>query len=1495
MANNNLVLQLLITAKDQASGILGNIKTQLAALAVAISGAFSIKEAATFEQALDAIRARSDETGPALDALIERAKETAQTLGPQFGYSATQAAGGIKELIAAGFSGAEAVDALKGTLALAAMEGIEVSQAAVLMSDAIAQFGLKAKDASAVADILAKAAGLVAATAVDMGEALKYSGSAASQAGMSLTETAAVLDVLGKAGLRGSEAGTGLASVLSILANPAHTATQALFDLGATSTELGDVLDFIQEQGLGAADIIGKFGEQGGRVINTLIAQGGTKAIGGMADEIGRVGKTAEQTTKVMQDNLIGAFNRFWETLKRVGIELATPNLSRYAAGFDELTKGLNTFASNEKIKAFQTALHDGFSAIGRVLLDVSAGVTTFLGAVNWEDLSKTAGQAFDSIRDAAGRLLQSLSEIVAGFTGAVPNAAGLAETASTALKTAWEGLAGAAQLVADSADRVAAQLADATNTLIGNRSAAVENAAASDQLTGALQRQAAAAQQAEAAAKTQTSGYRLLLESLENLARQAVPPVFESMADAVGTLLAGIRDLGSAIAAWTSGLTDNVSPTLSLIADLVKNLGAAVVALVGVFIPSMEGMAASGKAFGAAITASFSVILSMVSGVTTVILKLTETILTGWVEIGKLANIISDADAEVLQGRITKIGTAAEAMAALSVKSYGIAEAANRNFVNAITGVDAALDSAAVKSTNLAAAVTQANAAYEQSATKIAGLNAAITEQQAAVDSMAEAHRRGEVSTADYGAAVQNLWDLQGQLRTAQGEALTAQERLTAAQKAAGDNLAGEGGGSLSSKTRELMDAQKQGTSAAFGYADSLVKVGGAVGGASGEIVIAGESYGELARAQQAAAMAADAQAEATRKASAEITIGTFEANKNSIAWSSVAAAQKQGVDVSVQLGNGFASISKGSADATSAVARHDAAVRAMAESMKTGVTTQQQASAAATQSNSAIDKLRATYERTQKAYNDSEAALAKGTISQLDATRAKKAAQDALNAYNRALEQGVTNASDYAKATEETADAAIAAAQEDIRLAEAKGDVIGAQQKAITLAQLEAQWAENVRDAKIAQIEAERAELEAKLAQKEAIVVKTAADQTEIQVLGLKLLALGKATEAAKLEAAVKQQQAQSAGQATGATKESTDATNKNTESTQQNSEAQKVNIKHTKDTGQAAAGVAAYLKQARDETEKLSAATKALFEVELALALKRVGFEGAHQAAIKAQVAFTAGITASSQAIADYTTELNNANALIEQSEEKLLFAANGFRKWEASIELATGKAKKAFYEQALAAEELKARVEQMGRDGAQGVNILADASRRLNSEFTLLDEKTLSGLRGEIQAATDDLREMQEETQSATDRIAELNAEIAAERGDSATADRLKLQLEQQQAIAEVTAAIEAARNQNNRELIALYEEQKRKLEELYALREKNLEADIKTRDTQTTNNRTTTTSSNAGSASNTSGRTYTLNLNANGRSLAATTATDPADFLAALERARRTAA
>jgi TP901 family phage tail tape measure protein len=452
-SSNNLVLQLLITAKDSASGILSNLKVQLAALGTAIAGAFSFREAATFEKALDAVRARADETGPALEKLISDVKEVAQTLGPEFGFSATEAVLGVKELIAAGFTADESLSALKGTLALAAIEEIKVADAAILISDAIAQFGLSASDASDVANILAASAGAVAATAVDMAEALKYTGNVASQAGLSLTETSAILDVLAKAGQRGSEAGTGLSSVLNILANPAHAATQALFALGATGTELGETLDLLERQGLNAAETIALFGEQGGRVINTLLAQGGTRAIADFGDQITHAGKSAADTAKIMQANLLGAFDRFWESLKRVGTELATPKLEPYANALDTLTKALNTFASNEKIQAFQSAVAEGFGHLYTAARD-------FANQIDWGGVSTAIGNAFAVIKGAADSALTSLQSIVASLTGTLPGAASLAQTASDGLKVAWEALGSAAQTVASGLDRIAQSLA---------------------------------------------------------------------------------------------------------------------------------------------------------------------------------------------------------------------------------------------------------------------------------------------------------------------------------------------------------------------------------------------------------------------------------------------------------------------------------------------------------------------------------------------------------------------------------------------------------------------------------------------------------------------------------------------------------------------------------------------------------------------------------------------------------------------------------------------------------------------------------------------------------------------------------------------------------------------------------------------------------------------------------------------------------------------------
>lgn len=1453
MADRNLVLQLLITARDQASGVLGDIKTKLAALGAAIGGAFSIKEAATFEQALDKIRARADETGPALEQLIADAKEAAQTIGPEFGFSAKEAADGITELIAAGFSAKESIAALRGVLALARMENIGVAQAAGLVSDAITQFKLKATDASFVSDVLAKSAGVVAATAVDMGEALKYSGVSAAQMGMSLIQTSATLDVLAKAGQRGSEAGTGLASVLSILSNPAHAATQKLLDLGLASTQLGDVLDFLQQKGLQADEVIALFGEQAGRVIKTLIDQGGSKAIADFAQKLGETGKSAEQTAQIMQGNLIGAMNRFWESLKRVGIELASPNLPLYTKALDSATAALNTFASNDKIKAFQESLHSGFARIGDALSGIGSKVSEFFVATDWDGLGASAAKAFDGMEAAARKAWDSLSRIVGSLTGDVPTASSLAQKAGDTLKTVWQGLASAAGLLADATDRIASRMAEATNAFSGQSAAQQDAATGLNNLQTAQDGQAAAAQRATEATKAQTSGYRELWDALKNLAKFEVPVVFRDLADALGRSLAAARDFGNGLSQWVGGALNNVRPSLTLVSGLLSELTTGVLSVVRVFIPSMQGIADSGRAMGAALTTAFSGIVGVISAVSAGILKLTETVLAGWVEIGKLAHVISDADAAALQRRIAAIGESAGNMAALSARSFETAADAQGRFASAIAGADAVVRAAATNQQTLAQAVNAAAAAHESAVSRMQGLADAVDQQRAVVDALAEANQRGAASDEAYGAAVQKLWGLQQQLTDAHAAAETALQALSKAQEAAG------------ASAKPLNDAAQQTTESQQKAAGAVMDAAEAFGDLSSSINTANTSYGSAIPWMNKAAAGAKVHADAVERVRQATTDAGASVQRYSIAWAEAADTSQKGAEVSRTVGKGFAEIKAAGDQATGAVVRHNAAVQTMATSWEAGAASQAKVATVAAAHNETINRLRENYERANAAYKSSDEQLKAGNITQQQATQIKNTAKDALNAYNRALEQNVENSKTYVRTLEDGADAALDAKNKEVELARSKGDTSTATQKAITLAQAEAQWAERVAQAKIAQIEAERAEIDAKILQKEAITNKTESDKAEIAALHLKRDALTQAADAAQLEVKIKAQVAQNAMTATDAINQNTRALEGNTDAANKNAEASKEDTRQWTMMEDAAT-------HALRELSGLSDGMNAL--VSSMLRVNDVGASFGHNFRTE---------------LGKLELQLITTNRVIH---ENAMTAKIGYDAYEQNANIANA-ARKAYLEQAIAAYQLADALKDMTENSKGNASALEDmtlSAQKSADGMNLLDQKTLDHLKDAIEEANQKLRDMQDEAQAAQDRLAELDAEIAAESGDTARADQMKLELERTRDLASAEAALSEARAAGNREAAALYEQQIQKLEKLYTLKLKNLAAEQQSSAASSSSGSTTSATS-----SNVNRGEYTLNLTAGGTTLAATTAADPTSFLNAIAQARRSAA
>lgn len=463
--------------------------------------------------------------------------------------------------------------------------------------------------------------------------------------------------------------------------------------------------------------------------------------------------------------------------------------------------------------------------------------------------------------------------------------------------------------------------------------------------------------------------------------------------------------------------------------------------------------------------------------------------------------------------------------------------------------------------------------------------------------------------------------------------------------------------------------------------------------------------------------------------------------------------------------------------------------------------------------------------------------------------ATKTQQAIEQAATLAAKRTKE-VTDASHhYVSALEKLADAEISGLQAEIDLAEAKGDTYEASRKSVELAQLEARWAKAIAEAKLAGIAAEQASTEAAIAALQAKNDNAIATQKEIAALQLKLVALGKQAEAENLAAQAKELAAQSAGQQTRQTERATEVVDLNTAAAEDNAKANKEAAQSYTLMEDAATGAVRELSQ-------LSSGTNALLSQMLGLrdAGKLFGSE--------------------------WTGELGKLKLSLNQTEAAIRHNMSIIGPYAGQFEKSANAAnavRKAYLEQAIAAESLGAELTALNEDATANERALSElASQTANAKkgFGLLDDERLAKLQSAIDAANDRLREMRQVTQDARDDLAALNAEIAAEKGDTDKADRLQLELDRKRAIADADAKLAEAQAANNAELVSVYEEQKRKLEELYRLKEKNLEADIKQRKnessgTANTTNTTTTTAAPSAPAGGTTNVTYNITADVSG--------------------------
>ena len=281
---------------------------------------------------------------------------TARQLGSDLTLPATSgkdAAAIMLELAKGGLSAADAMEAARGTIQLAAAAQVSGGRAAEIQANSLNQFGLAAKDAAMVADVLANTANAAAGGVDDIALSMKYVGPVANTLGISISDTASAIGILANNGLKGDTAGTALRGMLASLARPSKQAQKAVdslnlsvFDQEGRFVGLRTVIEQLSEarkvmtQEDFASQAVLAFGREPLAAVAALAKTGATN-FDSMAGAVTRQGGAAAVAQSKMK-GLGGAMDKLQSQLEDVALgiyQTVTPALEGIANG---AAKGLD-------------------------------------------------------------------------------------------------------------------------------------------------------------------------------------------------------------------------------------------------------------------------------------------------------------------------------------------------------------------------------------------------------------------------------------------------------------------------------------------------------------------------------------------------------------------------------------------------------------------------------------------------------------------------------------------------------------------------------------------------------------------------------------------------------------------------------------------------------------------------------------------------------------------------------------------------------------------------------------------------------------------------------------------------------------------------------------------------------------------------------------------------------------------------------------------------
>lgn len=407
----------------------GTTLTKTVTVPIVGTGAAVIKMSSAFEESMSRVEAISGATGDDLVALNKKAQE----LGATTAFSASEVADGMTEMAKAGWSSQQIVDGMQGVLDAASASGENLATVSTIVADAITGFGMEAKDATKVADLLTQAANAGTIDITDLGESFKYIAPMANTMGFTIEDVTTALSAMSMAGIKGSQAGTSLRTMLTRMAKPADNVADAMKELeislanqDGSFKSLNTIVAEMRTKFSGMTDeqktyyatvLSGQEGMSG--LLSLLnIAQDEYDSI---SDSMENSNGVARETADVMLDNLSGQVTILKSALEGLAIqfgEIILPYLKQFVEWIQNLIIKFQELSSEQKEQIVKWAAIA--ATIGPVLV-ILGKLTSGVGSL-FTSMGKIPGMAskvsgaFTKISSVTGLTTGPLLGIVAAI-----------------------------------------------------------------------------------------------------------------------------------------------------------------------------------------------------------------------------------------------------------------------------------------------------------------------------------------------------------------------------------------------------------------------------------------------------------------------------------------------------------------------------------------------------------------------------------------------------------------------------------------------------------------------------------------------------------------------------------------------------------------------------------------------------------------------------------------------------------------------------------------------------------------------------------------------------------------------------------------------------------------------------------------------------------------------------------------------------------------------